>query len=100
MADKEYTLVEIVRDPGRGVYEVSELDRGGHFFLYRYDAQEEAFYRATVPAGAAAIQFFRLRHGAKVPLFGWQAVVRRPLIPSRPHVVGDLNSKDRQGRIG
>jgi hypothetical protein len=90
MKERVYTLLEMVRDPGRGVYEAWELDRTGHYTLYRYDAQEGVFYRATVPAGADAIHFFRLRESSKVPVTGWQRVIRRPPERRRFRVISGL----------
>jgi hypothetical protein len=84
---KKFSLVEIIRDPGTRIYEASELSEEGHYYLYRYDAEEEQFYRATVPAGAAAIQFFALKTDGKVPLSGWYEVEKKAFIPFRPRLV-------------
>jgi hypothetical protein len=47
MADKEYTLVEIIRDPGRGVYEVSELDRTGSVQRHRPAPRSYALLKSS-----------------------------------------------------
>lgn len=78
MREKEYTLIGIIRDPGTGIYETFELEREGHYYVYRYDAAEETFYRATVPAGAARTQFFPLPAGGQVPISGWKRVGGKP----------------------
>ena len=77
MREREYTLIEIIRAPEIWVYEVFELQREGHYYLYQYDAAQEVFYRATVPAGAACTQFYPLRSGDKVPISGWQRVEKK-----------------------
>lgn len=87
MPDQEYSLVDIVRDPGAWVYEAIELSQDGHFYLYRYDAGEEIFSRATVPAGAAGVHFYPLAAAAKVPIGGWFAVERKNLPAFRPRLV-------------
>lgn len=87
MADREYSLVDIIRDPGAWVYEALELSQEGHFYLYRYDAGEELFSRATVPAGAASVHFHPLAGSAKVPIGGWVAVERKNLPVFRPRLV-------------
>lgn len=87
MSEREYDLIEIIRDPGIWVYESWELTAGGHYYLYRYDAREGVFTRATVPAGAAAVQFFPLKPSDHVPLSGWRRIEKRSLPPFRPHVV-------------
>ncbi len=74
MTEREYTLVEIIRDPRMLVCEVSELTRHGHYYLYRYHALEGNFYRATVPSGAAEVHFRVLKATDKIPLDGWQVV--------------------------
>ncbi|UCG12235.1 MAG: hypothetical protein JSU72_17310, partial [Deltaproteobacteria bacterium] len=73
----EYTVVEIIRDPRMWVYETNELTRKGHYYLYRFDAAEGIFYRATVPSGAAELHFRILTAADKVPLDGWQVVEQR-----------------------
>jgi hypothetical protein len=85
MTAREYTLVEIIRDPMMLVCEVSELRKDGHYYLYRYNGLEGDFYRATVPSGAAAIQFSVLETTDKVPVGGWQVVAK-----------GQFNKKDLQ----
>lgn len=87
MTDRPYDLIEIIRDPGMWVYEAWELSSGGHYYLYRYDAGEGVFYRATVPAGAAAVQFFPLKSSDNVPLSGWRPIEKRALPPFRPRLV-------------
>jgi hypothetical protein len=87
MAGRTYDLIGIIRDPGMWVYETWELSREGHYYLYRYDAAEGVFSRATVPAGAAAVQFFPLKSSDNVPLSGWHPIEKRSLPPFRPHLV-------------
>jgi hypothetical protein len=77
MTEREYSLLEIIRDPGVWIYEAQELAREGHYYLYRYDSGEGVFYRATVPAGAAAVQFYPLKSTEKVPLGGWYSLERK-----------------------
>jgi hypothetical protein len=57
MMERQYTLVEIIRDPRMLVCEASEMTRDGHYYLYRYNGTEGKFYRATVPSGAASTHF-------------------------------------------
>ena len=76
MRDREYSLVEIIRDPRMWVYEASELTRDGHYYLFRYDGSKGIFYRATVPSGAADIHFHALKATEKIPVQGWQVVER------------------------
>ncbi|ABK18168.1 hypothetical protein [Syntrophobacter fumaroxidans] len=87
MKEREYTLQEIVRDPGVWVYEAYELTREDHYYLFRYDASQEKFYRATVPAGAAAIHFHPLQASDKVPIGGWIAAERAQASGFRLHLV-------------
>jgi len=87
MPEREYSLVDIVRDPGVWVYETYELSSEGHYYLYRYDAGEEVFSRATVPAGAAAVHFYPLGPADKVPIGGWYALERKALPTGRPRLV-------------
>ena len=44
MTEREYSLVEIIRDPRMLVCEASEMTRDGHYYLYRYNATEGNFY--------------------------------------------------------
>jgi hypothetical protein len=83
----EYDLIDIVRDPGIWVYETLELSDRDHYYEYRYDSSEEVFYRATVPAGAAAIHFRPLPCGAKVPVSGWLRVERKSMPVPRLRLV-------------
>jgi hypothetical protein len=82
MNEREYSLVEIIRDPKLRVYEASELTVEGHYYLYRYDPGEGLFSRATVPSGAAEPRFAVLGAKDKVPLGGWQVAeggsIQRP----------------------
>lgn len=88
MKDREYSLVEMLRDPGLWVYETQELPRDDHYYLYRYDAAEERFYRATMPAGAAAVHFHPLTGAAKVPIDGWIRIEKTDRMPTfRPILV-------------
>lgn len=87
MAEREYTLVEIVRDPGVWIYEAHELSVRGHYYIYRYDSGEQVFYRATVPAGAAAVHFFPLKAHSRVPISGWHAIEKKPQVKFRPRLV-------------
>ena len=69
MSAREYTLVEIIRDPRMLLCEASELTREGHYYLYRYNGLEGDFSRATVPSGAAEVHFQALKcHGLAAPL--------------------------------
>jgi hypothetical protein len=77
MDEREYTLLQIIRDPGVWVYEAQELAAQDHYYLFRYDSGEGVFSRATVPAGAAAVQFQPLKVTDKVPLGGWHAVEKK-----------------------
>jgi hypothetical protein len=79
MTAREYTLIEIIRDPRMLVCEVSELTRDGHYYLYRYNGSEGNFYRATVPSGAAAIKFRVLKATDKIPLGGWKVIEENKL---------------------
>ena len=74
MTAREYTLVEIFRDPRMLICEASELRQDGHYYLYRYNRQEQNFYRATVPSGAASIHFRVLQETDRIPLGGWQVI--------------------------
>ena len=87
MSEKEYNLVDIIRDPGVWIYETFELSAGGHYYLYRYDAGEGIFSRATVPAGAAAIYFHPLKAEEKVPIGGWRPLERTWVPVGRPRLV-------------
>ena len=87
MKEREYSLIEIIRDPKMWVYEASELTSEGHYYLYRYDAEEDQFSRATVPSGAAEPRFAVLGAKDKVPLGGWQVAEARSA-PRQPlHLV-------------
>ncbi len=89
MSDREYTLMEIIRDPRMWRYEASELTSDGHYYLYRYDAEQGQFSRATVPSGAAEPRFAVLGDKDKVPLGGWKVVEAR-LVQRRPlHLVAE-----------
>ena len=87
MLERQYTLVEIIRDPRMLVCEASEMTRDGHYYLYRYNGTEGKFYRATVPSGAASPHFQALEKTEKIPLGGWHVVVRGELSKSRLQVV-------------
>ena len=82
MKDRDFTLVEIVRNPRMSLCEASELSRDGHYYIYRYDGVEGKFYRATVPSGAGDIHFRLLEPNEKIPLGGWKMVKRNQLSPS------------------
>ena len=84
---RQYTLVEIIRDPRMMICEASEMTQDGHYYLYRYNATEKKFYRATVPSGAASTHFQVLEPTDKIPLAGWHVVVRAELSKSRLHLV-------------
>ena len=92
MSSREHDLVEIIRDPGLWVYEAWELTSDGHYYLYRYDASEGIFYRATVPAGAASVQFFPLKSTDHVPLSGWHPLEKRQPPPFRPRLITKRNA--------
>jgi len=92
MLEQEYSLVDIIRDPGLWIYEAFELDSDGHYYLYRYDAGEGVFNRATVPAGAAAVHFHVLKAEDKVPIGGWRPLERKWLPVFRPRLVVDRKS--------
>lgn len=85
-AEREFDLVEIILDPGIWIYESYELTPGGHYYLYRYDAAEQSFTKATVPAGAAALHFRPLKTAEKVPFGGWRRLERKSLPKSRPRL--------------
>lgn len=87
MTVREYTLVEIVRDPRMLVCEASELRKDGHYYLYRYNRLEGHFYRATVPSGAAGMHFRVLQTTDRIPLGGWQVIETSNLSRSRLRVV-------------
>ena len=87
MMKRQYTLVEIIRDPRILVCEASEMTRDGHYYLYRYNGTEGKFYRATVPSGAASTHFQVLETTDKIPLGGWHVVVRGEFSKSRLHLV-------------
>ena len=87
MMERQYTLVEIIRDPRMLVCEASEMTRDGHYYLYRYNGTEGKFYRATVPSGAASTHFQVLETTDKIPLGGWHVVVSGELSKSRLHLV-------------
>jgi hypothetical protein len=72
MRERKYLLAEIIRDPKMQVYEAIDLDRDGHYYLYRYDAGEDTFSRATMPSGAGEPRFMELGGTDKVPVGGWQ----------------------------
>lgn len=84
MTEREYTLVEIIRDRTMLLCEASELTKKGHYYLYHYNGLEGSFYRATVPSGAADMHFRALEATEKIPLGGWQVVEKRK--SSRSHL--------------
>lgn len=87
MEDRDFTLVEIVRDPRMLLCEASELKRDGHYYLYRYNGLEGTFYRGTVPSGAGYIHFRLLKANEKIPLGGWRMVERSELSDSHLKLV-------------
>ena len=87
MMKREYTLVEMIRDPRMVICEASEITQDGHYYLYRYNGTEGKFYRATVPSGAASPHFQVLGTTDRIPLGGWHVVVRGELSKSRLHLV-------------
>jgi hypothetical protein len=89
MTEREYSLVEIIRDPRMLVCEASEITRDGHYYLYRYNATEGNFYRATVPSGAASVHFQVLESTDKIPLGGWKMVVKGKVSKSSLHLVSN-----------
>jgi len=86
LAEQELDLIDIILDPGLWVYESHELTPTGHYYLYRYDAAEKTFSRATVPAGAAAIHFHALKTAEKVPIGGWHRLEKKFLLTVRPRL--------------
>ena len=76
MTQREYTLVEMIRDPRVLICEAIDMTRDGHYYLYRYNGTEGNFYRATIPSGAASIHFQLLETNDKIPLGGWKVVVK------------------------
>ena len=89
MTEREYSLVEIIRDPRMLVCEASEMTRDGHYYLYRYNATEGNFYRATVASGAASVHFQVLGPTDRIPLGGWQVVVQGKVSKSSLHLVSN-----------
>jgi hypothetical protein len=89
MTEREYSLVEIIRDPRMLVCEASEMKRDGHYYLYRYNGTEGSFYRATVPSGAASVHFQLLQPTAKIPLGGWRVVKMAKLSKDDLHLVSN-----------
>ena len=89
MTEREYSLMEIIRDPRMLVCEASEITRGGHYYLYQYNSAEGNFYRATVPSGAASVHFQVLESTDKIPLGGWQVVVKGKVSKSSLHLVSN-----------
>ena len=87
MEDRDFTLVEMVRNPRMSLCEASELTRDGHYYIYRYDGMEGKFYRATVPAGAGDIHFRLLEPDEKIPLGGWKTVEKSGLSDSHLKLV-------------
>ena len=87
MMKRPYTLMEIIRDPRMMICEASEMTQDGHYYLYRYNATEKKFYRATVPSGAASTHFQMLEPTEKIPLGGWHVVVKTELSKSRLQLV-------------
>ncbi|MGD8372399.1 MAG: hypothetical protein PVG64_02220 [Syntrophobacterales bacterium] len=98
MMEREYTLVEIIRDPRILVCEASELTKDGHYYLYRYDGLEGKFYRATVPSGAAAVKFRNLEATDKIPLGGWQVVEKNQISKRDLYLV--TQEEKQSGRTG
>ena len=82
MEDRDFTLIEMVRNPRMPLCEASELTRDGHYYIYRYDGVEGKFYRATVPSGAGDVHFRLLEPNEKIPLGGWKMVERNQLAHS------------------
>jgi hypothetical protein len=89
MSNREYSLFEIIRDPGLRMYESSDLTTGGRHYFYRYDAGEGVFYRATVPAGATPPHFCPLRSTEKVPIGGWYTVGKKARAPFALRLIVD-----------
>ena len=89
MMKRQYTLVEIIRDPRMLVCEASEMTLDGHYYLYRYNGTEGKFYRATVPSGAASTHFQMLETTDKIPLGGWKMVVKGKVSKSSLHLVSN-----------
>ena len=87
MTQREYTLVEMIRNPRVLICEAIDMTRDGHFYLYRYNGTEGKFYRATVPSGAASIHFQLLKPSDKIPLGGWKVVVKGKLYKKSLHLV-------------
>lgn len=87
MAEQEYTLMEIIRDPRMLICEASELTKDGHYYIYCYNGLEGKFCRATVPSGAAGTHFRVLRATDKVPLGGWQVIEKGKLSKSQLRLV-------------
>lgn len=92
MREQEYRLTDIIRDPGIWVYEAFELSVDGHYYLYRYDAGEGLFSKATVPAGAAAVHFRPLGPDEKVPVGGWRHLERKSFPVFRLRLVAGRTS--------
>ena len=78
---RQYTLVEIIRDPRMMICEASEMTQDGHYYLYRYNATEKKFYRATVPSGAASTHFQVLELLCQ-PMPDWLGITDQPRIGS------------------
>jgi len=87
MEDKNFTLVEMVRNPRMSLCEASELTKDGHYYIYRYDGMEGKFYRGTVPSGAGYIHFRLLEPNEKIPLGGWTTVEKSELSDNRLKLV-------------
>lgn len=90
MSVRRYTLIEIIRAAPCWLYEAMELTDQGRCYLYRYDPLEGAFFRATLPAGAARLHFRRLGEFDKLPLGGWVAVEQRQVPRRHLRIVGPL----------
>ncbi len=67
-------LISAIQDPEFRDYEALRIEPEGHYYLYRYLAEEGIIIRATVPSGATPPVFRKLKDDAIVPLGGWVAV--------------------------
>ena len=98
MTAREYTLVEIIRDPRMLTCEASELMNDGHYYLYRYNGSQGSFYRATVPSGAAGLHFRVLKATDKIPLGGWQVIEKGKLSKSQLKLVTQKETHSARSR--
>ena len=94
MTQREYTLVEMIRDPRVLICEAIDMTRDGHYYLYRYNGTEGNFYRATVPSGAASTHFQLLETNDKIPLGGWKVVVKGKLSKKSLQLVNKKKSQE------